>query len=1071
MMMKKLCRIKLVNWHYFENLKPIEVNGSFLITGENKAGKSTTLDAIQLVLTTNKRNFNKSANEDSSRDLKGYVRCKLGNEGQAYLRTGHVISYIALEFFEEKTSKYFTIGVKIDSPDETVTPTTKWFCEDCKLEELTFVTDGRPSTEDQFKKNDKKVQLIQTDTEARARFRRRLGNLEDRFFSIIPKSLAFKPMKNVKDFINEVILPEVPIEVANLRDNIATVKELEELVKQTKEKINELNIIKSKKEDIEAKEQDIRINEIMIKKADIEAKKLEINELGKEKYLGEQKLGSELKTEQLYKEVIDKEEKRLINLKTALMENGTAQLIKDTMRELEKLEEKQQATNIRHKKYQIMLSKITDSLAILNKYGIQIITRDELAKLSDMNNEDKEKSQIIFKLKKLLDETLDKYNTYRTRETDKREEFIKQRSDLQENIKNLTNKKLKYPDNTIKLKNAIENEFRHLGINGEVKIFSDLLRIEETKWQNAIEGYLNTQRHYIIVAPEFYKIALEVYDKIKKDVHTVGLVNTCKLDINATIDRESLAHVINSENRYAKAYAIYLLNRVIRCEEVQNLKNYRVAITVDCMLYQNYAVRKISEEVYKDPFIGDLAYEVQLTNNKTELDKVTQYIRTTDEKLYDYEIVISSLKTLKFEDLEENINALKELKVLESFIAKEKVELKKAETDSTYIQIQCQIEEVEEAINNQKANYNNLISLIATLKAKLEGICKGIEIKNKEVIELEDNLNHLCEKDSKAEILGLNKFIEESKVKQPATIAQNFKSYTTGLETQKDDMCEDLQELQHKYCSRYECELGIGYKYVDEYMHELNRLVTADIEKYEEESLKAKEVCEQQFKEAFLARLKENIENARLEMRNLNIALQNIPFGEDTYQFEITHNKSKENLYKMITSKDNEPNFTLFYNTFENEYKEEIEELFTKLTADDDNGKKVVAEYSDYRNYLDYDIIIHKRSGAKQRFSQIYGDKSGAETQIPYYVAIASSFAQLYKHGDTIRIIMLDEAFDKMDDNHINAMMEFFTSLKFQVILATTPAKMEIIGEKVETILVATREDTKSQIWVYKYAE
>lgn len=113
-MMKKLCRIRLINWHYFIN-ETININGSVLISGENTSGKSTVLDAIQLVLTTNTRKFNIAANEKSKRDLKGYVRCKTGNEDSTYIRKGSVITYVALEFFEEKTSKYFTLGVKIDS--------------------------------------------------------------------------------------------------------------------------------------------------------------------------------------------------------------------------------------------------------------------------------------------------------------------------------------------------------------------------------------------------------------------------------------------------------------------------------------------------------------------------------------------------------------------------------------------------------------------------------------------------------------------------------------------------------------------------------------------------------------------------------------------------------------------------------------------------------------------------------------------------------------------------------------------------------------------------------------------
>ena len=87
---KRLTRIQLVNWHYFENER-IALNGSTLVSGENTAGKSTILDAMQLVLTTNSRKFNVAANEKGNRTLKGYVRCKVGNVGETYHRKGTVL--------------------------------------------------------------------------------------------------------------------------------------------------------------------------------------------------------------------------------------------------------------------------------------------------------------------------------------------------------------------------------------------------------------------------------------------------------------------------------------------------------------------------------------------------------------------------------------------------------------------------------------------------------------------------------------------------------------------------------------------------------------------------------------------------------------------------------------------------------------------------------------------------------------------------------------------------------------------------------------------------------------------
>jgi len=1066
MMMKKLCRIRMINWHYFVN-ETISVSGSFLISGENTSGKSTVLDAIQLVLTTNNRKFNTAANEKSSRDLKGYVRCKTGNEDSAYIRTGSVITYVALEFFEEKTSKYFTLGVKIDSPDEESKLNTKWFREECKLEELAFLTGGRPSTVEEFRRNDKKIQLISQVSEAKARFGQRLGNLEDRFFDMIPKSLAFKPMDNVKDFINKFILSEKAIEVETLKNNIAALKELEDLMENTKEKISELKTILSKNEDIIYKEREIKTNQVLINKAEMEAKKQECEALERNNHSCELNLINEKNNEATLRASLENERERLTNLQIALGQNETTQLISDTKHRIQMLQKDKQNTDIALEKLHTMLNKVADTLSLLSKFEVFIVAKEELIKVSKADVNTEEKMQIIFKLNKEFRKIFEEYSTDIVRTKDLLDKYKAQKLNLENEIKNLKNKKLTYPENTIKLKTAIEKEFMRLGINNEVRIFSDLLEITDTKWQNAIEGYLNSQRFYILVEPQHYSVALEVYNKMKREVHTVGLVNTNKLDINALTDTNSLAYIIKCDNRYAKAYAIYLLNRVIRCDNTGSLKDHKVAITADCMLYQNYAVRKIDEKVYHTPFIGAFAFEIQLKNKQTELECLNETIKSTNNKLTVCTQVVDKLNTCKIDVLEENLNTPIMSRRCEELIAKEKLELKKAEADPSYIQIQIQIDDCTRVVVQKQTEHSTSIELIGKLKNKLEANIVTISNMQSQKSQLENNFNTFCDKNTEAAILGINKFNEQSKSKSPATIVLNFSPHMEGLKNKKSEFCGELIKLQSNYCSKYDCDLGSGYEQINEYIKENHKLVASDIIKYEEDLKKAKENCHLEFKESFLARLKENIENARLEFRNLNSALKDIYYGEDSYKFELTHNKKKESIYQMITSKNNEAGFNLWSNSFDDEYKEEMEDLFAKLTAYDDKGEKVLAEYTDYRCYLDYDIIVEQKDGTIQRFSKIYGEKSGGETQTPYYVAIAASFVQLYKLGDTIRIIMLDEAFDKMDDNRITAMLDFFNSQHFQIILATPPAKIEIIGEKVDTILMAMRNGTTSIIEEY----
>ena len=86
--MKKLKKILLVNWLYFSK-QIIEVDDVNFLTGKNGAGKSTVIDALQIVLLgeTSSRNFNQAANEKSQRTLDGYLRADM-DDNNPYSRKG-----------------------------------------------------------------------------------------------------------------------------------------------------------------------------------------------------------------------------------------------------------------------------------------------------------------------------------------------------------------------------------------------------------------------------------------------------------------------------------------------------------------------------------------------------------------------------------------------------------------------------------------------------------------------------------------------------------------------------------------------------------------------------------------------------------------------------------------------------------------------------------------------------------------------------------------------------------------------------------------------------------------------
>ena len=102
-------KFRLIQWARFQNTQ-IELDGSTLFTGVNGTGKSTVLDAMTYLLTGNTQ-FNQAA-KDKERTVLGYVRGDTKSNGKnRYLRTGEVVSYIAMEFYSAIDDGHFVVGV------------------------------------------------------------------------------------------------------------------------------------------------------------------------------------------------------------------------------------------------------------------------------------------------------------------------------------------------------------------------------------------------------------------------------------------------------------------------------------------------------------------------------------------------------------------------------------------------------------------------------------------------------------------------------------------------------------------------------------------------------------------------------------------------------------------------------------------------------------------------------------------------------------------------------------------------------------------------------------------------
>ena len=889
--MKKLTRLKLINWHRFSDVT-IDFGDSTLISGENGAGKSTLLDAIQFVVTCSTNHFNKAAHENGKRKLTGYIRCKTGRENHPYERTGEISAHVALEFYEESKEKYFVIGAVIDSATEGQETVVRYLMDNVMLEDEMFKIGNRPRTITEFRSfNNKNIKLFaKTNAEGKKMMKQRFGRIEDKFFQLIPKALAFKPIDDIKDFVYSYVLDEKEVNIDNLRENVRSYQELEKTLEGVKNRIEKLSEIECHHKAVVDCIQSDRMYEYFMAQSDLDLTKEQIgvlqDEIRRESYRLEQ---LNAKCISMKKELENKEEVRTLLL-AELNANSDFQTLEKQKKYLKELQEKEE---IQYQEKKRLLES--------GKKAGQKVKR--LLEIPDVDECMKQYDELLHRLKDTEDvvsaqELIDRaiaYKKHMSTKLQRKNLEIQSRlneiaADLQETeqrISNLKQHRFSYPPAVQLLMSRVEQELLKIGRTAKPRILCEMLEITDETWRNAVEGYLNTQRFYVLVEPEHFDIALGIYEKLRREkkAYGVGLINSGKLEEYDIAPAGSLATVVESKSIYAKRYVNMVLGKVHMCKRVDELKQYPVSITPNCMRYQNHVASAIRPEIYTTPFIGKNAFKVQYEQALQKKEDLNRQKIECKDRMTHMEVTLQWLEWDDDTDVKYRITIVSELKRTGLEIEKCETEIRNLQQNTTMIEKQIRADEMRKECEELKSHISKSDRESGACELKISNAKDRLVECEDECIHKNELITDIAQKAENEIVLWKKEYEKQTGDKTLEQFRQNFDRRRKANNTTKENADKKMTSAMYDYKTAFDFGAAATLEAYPEYAAVQERLVNSELLNYEEKVRKAKLSAEEEFREQFLSKLQENMKQAQGEFRELNKALKDITFSNERYEF------------------------------------------------------------------------------------------------------------------------------------------------------------------------------------------
>lgn len=1084
---KVFTRMCLNNWGGIDH-KVLEFHEYVnLFSGKSGSGKSTVMDAIQVILygSFSPSFLNKAADDAKNRrSVLSYLRGEQ-KDGSANRKDCDFCSVIALEIEDTGTHITTCIGIAFEvRKSDSEIKKFVYFSHSGKMPESEYLTEQGVCYSNQEIKKLVSARTKSDDNRGKGEVNRIYGSKEaylgtlydvilgyidqNRFITMEKSAIALKMTNGTGQFIRDYMFPK------NTSNTIATISEQLDSYRQIKEKIEDLrkriellSEIQASGKELVRLQTDIVRAEAMIRCIGIEDLRARIQAAEDDKRnLAEKQEQCKKKVQELSASREEAQQK-LIQVSADLKASDLG----GKQQQYEELDERSRMLADNTRQWQKILQgmKNWEEDDVITDY-ISNPVLNMIAELNQGRVTEELCQNLHLKIESAKQNIEDEVEDYR----DQRREIGKQLKEKKRLVDDMKHDRKPYDENLRSARSALSQQLSdRYGQTVKVQIFADLFDVQEEEWKNAIEGRMGRLKHSLITEPQYAHEAAVLFRNMKQ-YENVDLINSKAIaDSKPDCMEGSLYEAVKTQEAYVDVCLKRYLGHIIKCRSVEELEQVRDGVTPDCYSYSNFIFRHLKKKDYTTrACIGRRVSKARLAEYEKDVEELSRQEMQLDD-------LLRRLKEARdFECLKDEPSHYVKLSRAGEELArvnKKKMELEETirslregaykELEEKEQSLQKQVKMVQEELDQTQGELARLGSRIGELSGENESRRQQLEEKLQGYVPneaLEQEVWELLKKQSGQAVINRKK------------------AQVADLEEKEQAQAETLRAARNRYIFAYPAGPFNGAETSNEAYEKLLEKYLTDFEPaYEEEFEKKCASIYKSLRENVIATIHGDIKAAKRHAYEINRLLRETNFSDSTYQIKIEPAKNENGqFFDMLTAEeldsknlDNagfDGQISFGEDAFYQKYEQKIKLLTDKFMPPKDEDehlraqkRKEMEQYADYRNYLSFSMFeqVTDENGTviRENFvDDMAGRDSGGEGQNPKYVALLAGFAMLYmqqsKRDSKIKLVLLDEAFSKMDQERSAVCLKYARKMDLQLIVCVPDERLQSLIRNVDCV-------------------